>query len=471
MANKYFKIDYEDAKSFLESLPEENLKDLFDIYNISDEFVFAGSLIDKVSSLAEIISDEDLFQLGYKEEIKENVEEEGTKIYDFCTSVDSVVNFLQTLDDYTLDELYSKYGTHDLEEIAIAITDTELEKLGMQIKTDIPQFPAEDVTIPNLNCSEYAQCNYCEDLDYLEDLPLDIPCYVVDADKGLFMTDNLYSFSNIKSALDPHLVSTCDLYNEDIIDSNVLFVITPITYPEQINEEVVINSELNPELFDNETQLLKEDVLNSLQEYATGFTDKLQSKDIPVEYSDIILIGSNAGYLYTPESDIDVHFVWVKPLDNDIFELMKAEILDYVTENPLQIGSNMVELNIEDGFNMESTSKRKYSICDNCWIDNSNTEEVYTPEDLSKVEGYEEQVEDYTKQIEDVITSDSYADAVALKNEIRLNRSTDLAEKGSLSMGNVVFKELRNNGEFGKLREYIKEKELGAPVTLNEDEV
>ena len=37
-------------------------------------------------------------------------------------------------------------------------------------------------------------------------------------------------------------------------------------------------------------------------------------------------------------------------------------------------------------------------------------------------------------------------------------------------MGNVVFKELRNNGKFGELREFIKNKELDASDPIDDSE-
>ena len=102
---------------------------------------------------------------------------------------------------------------------------------------------------------------------------------------------------------------------------------------------------------------------------------------------------------------------------------------------------------------------RRYSLIDELWVDGSDQNELYTDADLSAIDGYNEIVDNYTQQIDDIIDSDEYADAVMLKYELRQNRSEDLAQFGTLSLGNVVFRELRDNGAYGKLKEYIDSKE------------
>ena len=200
--------------------------------------------------------------------------------------------------------------------------------------------------------------------------------------------------------------------------------------------------------------------LIKLNDVMVKFKEHLQNKNIDVDYSDIQLIGSNAGYLYSPESDIDIHIIWSYPLFKDAFEQLQQEIKMFKLDNTLNIGDYPVEINVEDGQNMQSSSKRRYSLIEDDWVDNSDEEEEYKQDDINLVSGYEDIVTDYANKIDNVVDNDLYSDALALKTEIRKNRSDDLANEGSLSMGNVVFKELRNNGAYGKLRTYIKDKEV-----------
>lgn len=472
MANSYYNVSIDDAIKFITSLSDDKIKDLYDLYDID----YKNPDVDCVTELASVVSDDDLYNLGYVDDDEDCKDEECTtadNMYNY--TIDDVCEFLQSLDEDTIYNLINEYCAVDIDDLAIAITDAELMNLGFNSSDE----ECCDGETDNIECddNDYLHfmnvgdfCTEEDEYDFLEDVDYQTPIVVIDAENLVFCTDSEFSFNKIKSQLDPALVSTCDeldyCLDDKFKDANsfVTFKITPVEYPEQVSEEVIINSELNPVIFDNDTQIMKPEVRKQLLEYIKSFEDKMADKSISVDYDDIQLIGSNAGYLYTPESDIDIHFIWSYPMDVDNFEQMRAEFVDFMTENPLYIDNYGVELNLEDGLNMSATTKRRYSIINDNWVDNSNTEEVYTAEDLDKVEGYEDVVDEYSKRIDDVIASDSYADAVALKQEIRSNRSDDLLNYGSLSMGNVVFKELRNNGKFGELRDFIKSKEVPDPV-------
>lgn len=477
--NAYYNISFNNAKKFIKSLPKNKISDLCDLYDIkvseSTDFESIYDDNESVDALASTISDNDLYSLGYKD----NDCDEEDHVSEYNYSVHDVEEFLSTLDEFTLYDLYKKYDTIHNSELAVVITDDELYNLGFE---GLKNCYDDDDECYDKPCKLELPPSYKfmsddeitrDDYDFFEDVDYNTPILIINPDDLLFGVEGEYVFNALKSQLDPNLVACCDICDDiNIAEDLVVFKITPVIYSEPVDEDVVINSELNPALFDNNTQILKEDVHTQLMDYVNGFVQKMQNKSIPVDYSDIQMIGSNAGYLYTPESDIDIHFIWNYPMNVDNFEQMKAEFVDYVTENPLDIGGHMVELNLEDGANMEASSKRRYSVLNNNWVEGSQYEEVYTPQDIVKVDGYEEQVDEYSKKIDDVIKNNEYAEAVALKQEIRANRSEDLANIGSLSMGNVVFKELRNNGKFGELREYIKSKELeskdGAEATVTE---
>ena len=149
-------------------------------------------------------------------------------------------------------------------------------------------------------------------------------------------------------------------------------------------------------------------------------------------------------------------------LDINDAENLYNEADIFETENPLMIGDSNVEIGIEDGYDitMDNKDARRYSIISDEWVNDSDKLEEYKPEDVSTVDGYEKIVDKYTEEINNAVDNDEYKIAVALKQEIRQNRSNDLANIGSLSMGNVVFKELRNNGSYKKLKDYIASKEL-----------
>lgn len=456
----YFNLPYKNVVQFLMT-NDEALNKLSNIYN--DTLVDVKDKEEKAKILADIISDDELYELGFVSgELNDDEPVQNNSV-----KKDEILEFLSKLDDYTLDTLKTKYVTNSLDDIATAITDYELAQLGFDIITD------SSATVEDICRSDYDWFDhdcYNEDLDYLEDIPCDVPyhfLYKTEDNQHVYVVPCESDFYRFKSYIDPNLVLYCepcdyddilhDIYDTD--GSYVTFMITPYNYyNEVIEESVVINSELNPLLFDEEHKL-KPDIRNTILEYFDEFKTELANESIKPDVIDVQLIGSNAGYLYTPESDIDIHIILSQPLDVLRFKELDDKLALYVTRNPLVFEDTIVEFKFEDGFNREATSQRRYSLIENNWVDDSDENEVYTVDDLASIEGYEELVDKYSAEIADVIKNDEYKKALALKQEIRQARSDDLNEFGALSVGNVVFKELRNNGKYGELHNYIKSKE------------
>lgn len=449
--SSYLKIPYDNAIKFLMSLDEDTLIPYYIKYDVNS-----------VDALAEIIADEEILSLGYNKENDIKDEEDSLEIpNDYSIAYEDVVHFLENIDKYTLEDLMHKYDTNSIEDLAVAITDFELDSLGFNYKK-------EEKETTTQKYHHKSNLEYDEDLDYLEDITEDIDYDILDKENHIFGVNDELTFYDFKNSLDPNLVDTCEAIKEDLGLDCFAFKVTPKVYSDeqtQISEEVIINDKLNPLIFDSDNKI-HEDIKDKLIDYAQKFIDKATSMGINIDYSDIVLAGSNAGYLYTPESDIDIHIVSAEPISEDIFDKLKTEFDLFEVENPLifedsEGNKHQVELGIEDGYNivMDNKNPRRYSLLDNDWVADSDKYEVYTESDKSTVAGYEDIVSEYVDKINEVVDSDDYFSAKQLKNELRKNRSTDLANIGALSMGNVVFKELRNNGAYGKLREYLKSKE------------
>lgn len=440
MILNYYDISYETAKEFLNSLSDDKIGELFDKYNTKD-----------IEELTAIISDQDLYNLGFQHVESENVhasEYMYNNVYD-------IENFLNSLDIDIIEDLKKKYYAYNVEDLAVAITDDDLEKLKYQ-NTDIKD--AEAVSdVSDVNVFEYNCYTIDESMEYLEDVPSDIEFAVIDENNNIFAVKDDIAFERFTSNLDRNLVDYCEKVDSNSEEDSIYFQIIPHSY--NVSEDVVINDKLNPIIFDDEHHMLS-DVRDKLESYYNLLLSYLKNKGIELEVDDVTLIGSNAGYLYLPESDIDLHLI-TSPIDVDVFEMLKDEFDLFEAEHPLLIGDSNVEIGIEDNYNtiMNVKNPRRYSILTDEWVDNSDENEIYNKDDVSLVDGYEEIVNEYTDRIDDVINSDEYIDALELKAEIRQNRSNDLAEKGALSMGNVVFKELRNNGAYGRLKDYLRSKE------------
>lgn len=433
-------------------ISDNDLSELYYQYNIDDSS-------NGIEQLADIISDQDLLKLGYVDDTEEKISESVEDEYKY-PNVEDIVVFLSSLDEDNVDQLYTKYCCNTPEDLSLALTDDELETLGYGIESDDDEelkYNEDDIG--------YSDQDYNEELDYLEDIPVTIKYLIVDPEEGIFAVDSEQDFYQFTENLDSTLVENCELYSDCIDTNKVLFKVIPKKF--EISEEVIVNKELNPVIFNEDHNMIPE-IKEQIIDYVNNLITTLSDKNIVVDYNDIVLIGSNAGYLYTPDSDIDIHLISTQQLSPETADRLFDEFDIYEAENPLIIGDYSVELGIEDGYDVSANSARRYSLVDDTWIDESDNNEQYTEADLSSVAGYEDIVNEYTDKINEVVDNDEFAQASALKSEIRQNRSDDLANVGALSMGNVVFKELRNNGAYGKLRDYIKAREL--EVGLGNDE-
>lgn len=448
MSVAYFKIPYENVFNYLSNNTSDS--DLDALYNKYD----IESTLDKqlqLEQLSNIISDDDIYELGYKDEITES--EQSNFEYEFNDTEDIEQYLATEIDENTLGKLMTQFDCYSLDNLALALTDDELIQLGYK------QHNIEDENTIDIHDEYTHDIDYNEDLDYLEDIPLSIKYVIVDPENGVFAVKSEQDYHEFMEHLDPVLVDDCCLIEDCNDYDGILFRVQPHKF--QVSEEVILNQELNTNIFDSNNTMLP-DVKEQIQKYVDDFAMKMSNQGIDVNYTDICLVGSNAGYLYTPESDIDIHLMSAQQLSPETAEKLFNEFDIYEAENPLFIGDNKVELGIEDGYDVIANTKnaRRYSIVDDIWVDDSDKNELYTEDDLSSVAGYEDIVETYTNKINKAVDNDEYAIASALKSEIRQNRSEDLANIGSLSMGNVVFKELRNNGAYGKLREYLQSKDL-----------
>ena len=82
---------------------------------------------------------------------------------------------------------------------------------------------------------------------------------------------------------------------------------------ESLNEAPEKHNELNPSLFDGTS--MRPEVRNKLLEIAGYFISKAKEDGVEFDIKDILLVGSNANYNYTKDSDVDLHIVVSKKPD------------------------------------------------------------------------------------------------------------------------------------------------------------
>lgn len=143
-----------------------------------------------------------------------------------------------------------------------------------------------------------------------------------------------------------------------------------------IDEEIKINDQLNPALWDNNE--LKEDVKEKLLDIVDNFLDGLKEDKINIDVVDVRLLGSNANYNYTDKSDIDLHIVAdfsSTPCEQNVMpQLYNAYRSLFSKAYNIKINGYDVELYVED-VNQPARSNGVYSLYTG-WISEPKRSEI-----------------------------------------------------------------------------------------------
>ena len=232
----------------------------------------------------------------------------------------------------------------------------------------------------------------------------------------------------------------------DMEVANAIFNGSADTTSAPISESIEKHETLNPKLWGEDEELLPE-VKDGIQKVVEQFVS-----EIPVELKvlDTVLVGSNASYNYTKDSDLDVHIIADTSivsceygLLSVIYNMARSE---FNSKYDVTIHEVPIELYVED-MNTSAHSNGIYSLKSG-WIKKPVAMDI--PEiDVSDIyPEWEERAKDLLNR-EDVTVEDvnSFIDDVYM-----LRKSSIMAD-GEYAKGNMVFKELRNNGYLDKLKE------------------
>lgn len=217
-----------------------------------------------------------------------------------------------------------------------------------------------------------------------------------------------------------------------------------------LKESFTIHSELNPIIFNSEKKI-KEDIRKRLIEIADRFVDKIRQDNIPIKVYDYWLVGSNAAYNYQTDSDIDVHII-ISLEESREPKILQA-LYDYIKSSfndkyDIKIKTHPVELYLED-INTTVASNGIYSLLKNKWIKVPKQEEdkILYPEETDLYREYMSRFYNLSnkKDIEDFI------------DELYILRKESLTTEGEYGLGNLIFKEFRNQGKINQLKEKLRD--------------
>lgn len=209
--------------------------------------------------------------------------------------------------------------------------------------------------------------------------------------------------------------------------------------------EAELHDTLNPKLWSGTE--LKPEVRDKLLSIAYDF---ISSIDLPLNVLDIRFLGSNASYNYTPHSDIDLHIIInfeLLPVNSDLSQVIYNYAKnDYNNKHDIKIKGLPVELYIED-VKSTNASNAIYSLSQDKWLKEPTHPEFSEYLDISK------ELSDAKSQIKDLLKTNDKSQIDFYLNNLYLNRKDSLASEGENSVGNLLFKALRDEGLISDLRD------------------
>lgn len=224
-------------------------------------------------------------------------------------------------------------------------------------------------------------------------------------------------------------------------------------YKKRLQESIEQHQELNPKIWDGFE--LRPEVESKLKQIEDWFLEYIE---LPVRVIDARLVGSNASYNYTDQSDIDLHLVVdfeelnaSKEILQLLFNSQKAAFNETYD---ISIKGQDVELYVED-VNASTMSNGIYSITQGDWVRKPEYKEI--PE-----VNLEPELGLYKERIEQIFENPTLEEVLQMIDELYLLRKDSIID-GEWSRGNLIFKEIRNLGYLDNLkikRDELKSQEL-----------
>ena len=227
-----------------------------------------------------------------------------------------------------------------------------------------------------------------------------------------------------------------------------------------------MNNILNPKLYDRSNDL-KPEVRSAILDIVNQFISDVSSdSDVSVPVLDVILVGSNASYNYTPYSDLDIHIVSdlrrVSKSDPELAgKLMNSERIRFNNNYDISLYGINAEVYVED-MNTSTVSDGIYSVTDDYWIKVPSITNQCDNDPVSS-----EDIDYYKSMLDTLSTSDELQDLI---DSLYIIRRNSLATEGECGYGNQLFKSLRNAGILDDLKDKLscltsKELSLGTAHT------
>lgn len=216
--------------------------------------------------------------------------------------------------------------------------------------------------------------------------------------------------------------------------------------------EYQTKSTLNPNIWHNGR--MKPKLRSGFLKIAEKFTEFL---DTDATVYDIILIGSNANYNWTSNSDIDIHVVVnYQEIGQNLLlvkNYMMAKKSLWTNRFPLSYKGMDIELFAQDVNQELHTSVGEYSLMHDKWIRKPKADIVSIDDSIidQKMKPIEYEIDNL-----DVESKDAENKIKNILKRLYKMRQTGLEAEGEYSIENLAFKRLRSKGKLSKLKEILK---------------
>ena len=242
---------------------------------------------------------------------------------------------------------------------------------------------------------------------------------------------------------------------------------------ESLTEDIEKHDQLNSKLW-NEDKTLKDEVREKIMEIVDKFLEQLEEDEIKIDVEDIKIVGSNCSYNYTKDSDLDIHIVTnTKDLGSEanlypvIYDKYKSLFNSKYEINfygiPVEVYVETSDTKLEEARKDSALrSNGIYSVLKNKWIKEPELEII--PE--INEEDIKEEFNKWADKVANVTKSRQVEEIENFFEELYEMRKDSIAKDGEYGIGNLVFKELRNNLFLDDLKD-LKNDLISAELSLN----
>lgn len=229
-----------------------------------------------------------------------------------------------------------------------------------------------------------------------------------------------------------------------------------------LDEEIELHDELNPKLWDEDKEL-KSEVREKIEEIVDTFSKQLEEDGIKLLIDDIYIIGSNANYNYTDESDLDIHIIADESSDcsSEHLPLIYNAYKTLFNKNyDITINGVNAEVYVENKDKPSNVSAGVYSL-NKGWI---KEPELYSIPEIDE-NVLEKLIQEYEAKYLDIIDSPTLDSIETFIDSLYDLRVSAIEKDGEFGLGNLLFKEFRHLGYLDTLKE-LKTKLISKKLSL-----